>query len=185
MTSPLDALSGGSSFSNSKGKGKKKKGPKEYYVYKYDKGIQLAEQIIIGNNNLFLQIGNDRRPVICGRLDLSQDHGFVLLPQKDGLEGIASYTLPIKFKDLTEIKDFIEAVQHETIDSIYFQHKKLWQKFVVTNDEYTITFLAIDSVYSYFQDRFETTHSDLIDGAPGSGKGATLITFQLLGYRVY
>src|SRR5215510_7423209 len=31
---------------------------------------------------------------------------------------------------------------------------------------------------------FETTHYNLIDGTPGSGKGATLITFQLLGYRV-
>ena len=47
-----------------------------------------------------------------------------------------------------------------------------------------ISFLSIDSVYSNFQDLFETTHCDLIDGAPGSGKGATLITFQLLGYRV-
>jgi hypothetical protein len=67
----------------------------------------------------------------------------MLLPQQDGIAGIASYTLPIKFKDLTEIKDFIEAAQHQTIDfieaaqhqtieSIYYQHKKLWEKFVVT-----------------------------------------------------
>lgn len=185
MTSPLDGLSGGSNFSNRNDKDKeKKKKPKEYYVYKYSKGIPLAEQIIIGNKSVFLQVDADRKAVISVRLDLSKDHGIVLLPQKDGLEGIASYTLPIKFKDLTEIKDFIEAAKSQTVDSIYYQHKKLWEKFVVTNDEHTISFLAIDSVYSHFQDLFETTHSDLIDGAPGSGKGATLITFQLLGYRV-
>jgi hypothetical protein len=56
----------------------------------------------------------------------------MLLPQQDGIAGIASYTLPIKFKDLTEIKDFIEATQHQTIESIYYRHKKLWEKFVVT-----------------------------------------------------
>jgi hypothetical protein len=185
LASPLDGLSGGSNFSNSKSKDKKeKKKPKVYYVYKYSKGIPLAEQIIIGNNSVFLQIDNDRRPVISVKLDLSKDRGIVLLPQKNGLEGIASYILPIRFKDLAEIKHFIEAAESQTIDSIYYQHKKLWEKFVVTSDEHTISFLAIDSVYSHFQDLFETTHSDLIDGAPGSGKGATLITFQLLGYRV-
>jgi hypothetical protein len=185
MTHPLDGLAGGCNFSNKNYKVKeKKKKPKEYYVYKYSKGIPLAEQIIIGNKSVFLQVDAVRRPVISVRLDLSKDHGIVLLPQKDGLEGIASYTLPVKFKDLTEIKGFIEAAQHETIDSIYARHKRLWEKFVATNDDYTISFLAIDSTYSHFQDLFETTHSDLIDGAPGSGKGATLITFQLLGYRV-
>ena len=185
MTSPLDGLSGGSNYSNRKRKDEEKdKKPKEYYVYKYDKEIPLAEQIIIGNKSVFLQIDNDRRPVISVKLDLSKDQSTVLLPQLDEMEGIASYTLPIKFKDLTEIKVFVEAAQHETIDSIYALHKRLWEKFVVTNDEHTISFLAIDSVYSHFQDLFETTHCDLIDGAPGSGKGATLITFQLLGYRV-
>jgi hypothetical protein len=183
MTSSLGGLSGGSNFSNNKRKEEKKKA-KEYYVYKYNKTMPLAEQVIIGDKSVFLQIDNDMKPVISVRLDLSKDHDIILLPQKDGLEGIASYTLPIKFKDLTEIKGFIDVAKRQTIDSIYYQHKKLWKKFVATNDEYTISFLAIDSVYSHFQDLFETTHSDLIDGAPGSGKGATLITFQLLGYRV-
>lgn len=184
MTSSIDGLSGGSSFSNSKIREEKKKIAKEYFVYKYNKDIPLAEQIIIGNKSVFLQIDSNRNPVISTKLDLSKDQDIILFPQQDGIRGIASYTLPIKFKDLKEIKEFIEAAQHETIDSVYFQHKKLWEKFVAANDEHTIRFLAIDSVYSYFQDLFETTHSDLIDGAPGSGKGATLITFQLLGHRV-
>ncbi|MGH9982639.1 MAG: hypothetical protein ACRD8W_01635 [Nitrososphaeraceae archaeon] len=184
MTSSFNGLSGGSNFSNSKTKDDKKKSVKEYPVYKYNKDIPLAEQIIIGNKSVFLQIDNDGKPVISVRLDLSKDQDLILIPQQDGIGGIASYTLPIKFKDLTEIKSFIEAAQQQTIDFIYLQHKKLWRKFVVANDEHTISFLAMDSVYSHFQDLFETTHSDLIDGAPGSGKGATLITFQLLGYRV-
>src|SRR5687768_17143772 len=99
MTSPLDGLSGGSNFSNRKSKDKEKeKKPKEYYVYKYSKGIPLAEQIILGNKSVFLQIDSDGRPVIYVRLDLSKDQGIILLPQQDGLEGIASYTLPVKIK---------------------------------------------------------------------------------------
>jgi hypothetical protein len=190
MTSPLDGLSGGSDFSNNRKKdarkdGKEKyKGAKSYYVYKYNKNIPLAEQIILGNKGVFLQIDNEGNPITSVKLDLSKDQGLILEPQQDGINGVASFTLPIKFKDHKEIKDFIETVKHQTIDSIYLQHKALWEKFVVANEESTIRFLAIDSVYSNFQDLFETTHCDLIDGAPGSGKGATLITFQLLGYRV-
>jgi hypothetical protein len=39
-------------------------------------------------------------------------------------------------------------------------------------------------VYSFFQDLFETTHYDSFNGLPGSGKGAVLVTFSLMGYRV-
>ncbi|MGA7370226.1 MAG: hypothetical protein WBX01_13955 [Nitrososphaeraceae archaeon] len=92
--------------------------------------------------------------------------------------------MAIKFKDLNEIKTYIERARQETIDSIYHKHESLWKKFVVANDEYTIPFLAIDSVYSHFQDLFDTTHYDLIVGPPGSGKGVILITSTLLGYRV-
>jgi hypothetical protein len=72
---------------------------------------------------VFLQIDSDRKPVISTRLDLSKDQDIVLLPHQDGIRGVASYTLPIRFKDLTEIRNFIEAAQHETIDSIYARHK--------------------------------------------------------------
>jgi hypothetical protein len=63
-------------------------------------------------------------------------------------------------------------------------HKSIWKKFVVTSDDYSLTFMAIDSVYSQLQDLFETTHYDYINGAPGSGKGVKMIIFKLLGYRV-
>ena len=198
--SPLSGLAGGSDF-NGNGHNKKKskqgqqeqdtdkgKKVKEYLVYKYNKNIPLAEQIILGDKSVFLQLDNkgeskDIIPVVQGKLDLSETQGIILIPQPDGTSGIASFTLPVKFKDIPEIKSSIEVAQGETIDSIYEMHKALWEKLVVSTDESTIKFLAIDSVYSNFQDLFETTHYDLIDGTPGSGKGATLITFQLLGYR--
>jgi hypothetical protein len=191
--SPLSGLSGGSDFCNdsnnskngkTKSKTSTKKGVKEYFVYKYNKDILLAEQIILGNKSVFLQISSDGIPITSVGIDLRKEQGILLAPQQDGINGVASFTLPIKFRDHKEIKDFIELAKRENIDSIFLKHKALWEKFVVATDERTLSFLAIDSAYSWFQDLFETTHFDLIDGPPGSGKGATLITFQLLGYRV-
>jgi hypothetical protein len=108
MKTPFDGLSGGSNYNNSNGKSKgKKKEAKEYFVYKYTKDVPLAEQIILGNKSVFLQIDNDRNPVISTKLDLSKNQNIVLLPQQDGINGVASYTLPIRFRDLMEIMDFI------------------------------------------------------------------------------
>lgn len=193
MTHPLDGLTGGSNFSNSSNGRKKKSqktdnkknGVKEHWIYHYSNDTPLAEQIVLGNKSVFLQIDTERKPVISPYLDLSQEQNIVLYPREDGVSGVASYITPIKFKDLNEIKVYIEqAAKNETIDSLYLKHESLWSKFVVANDEYTIPFLAIDSIYSQFQDLFDTTHYDLIVGPPGSGKGVILITFKLLGYRV-
>ena len=185
--SPLSGLFGGGDFNgstNNKNKSKDKK-IKEHYVYHYGTGIQtLAEQIVLGNKSVFLQIDNKGKPVISPYLDLSQDQGIMVYPNEDGISGVASYITPIKFKDLNEIKHYIEQAEKETIESIFDKHLSLWKEFVATNDEYMITFLAIDSVYSHFQDLFEATHYDLIVGPAGSGKGVILITFKLLGYRV-
>ena len=101
------------------------------------KNIPLAEQILLGNKSVFLQIDNDGNPITSVKLDLSKDQGLILEPQQDGINGVASFTLPVKFKDHKEIKDFIDIAKHQTIDSIYLQHKALWRKFVVANDEST------------------------------------------------
>ena len=157
--------------------------PKEYSVYKYSKEIPLAEQIILGHESVFLQIIDDK-PVISRQLDLSKEQNIILKPYQHGISGVASPIIPIKFRDTAEIEYFIKQAKKETIESIYLKHKSLWMNFVVAKDQNTIIFLAVDSVYSHFQDLFETTHYDLIFGPPGSGKGAILITFSLLGYRV-
>jgi hypothetical protein len=54
---------------------------------------------------------------------------------------------------------------------------------VVADDHY-IKLLAADIIYSYFQDKFGTTHYVICIGDNASGKGAILMTFASLGYRV-
>jgi hypothetical protein len=185
---------GGSNYEGN-GKGKRKgqtqsqqeKKVKEHFVYHYSNGIpSLAEQIVLGNKSLFLQIDieNDYKPVVSPYLDLKDDQGLIIYPHEDGVSGVASYIEPIKFKSMEDIKSYISAARKETIDSIFDKHLSLWNQFVASNDKHMITFLAIDSVYSQFQDLFEATHYDLITGPPGSGKNVILVTFKLLGYRV-
>src|SRR5436189_730128 len=62
---------------------------KEHTVYKYSKDIPLAEQIILDNKNVFLQI-IDGKPVISPKLDLSEDQNIILLPHQDGIDGAVS-----------------------------------------------------------------------------------------------
>lgn len=56
-------------------------------------------------------------------------------------------------------------------------------KYVVAEDHY-LTLLAADIIYTYFQDKFGTTHYVICIGDNASGKNAILMTFASLGYRV-
>jgi hypothetical protein len=156
-----------------------KQKPKTYTAYKYSKEIPLAEEITLGNRNVFLQI-IDGNPVITTELSLT-DKNIIVKPHERSEN---TPIIPYSFKDEDEIKYFIAQAKKETIHSLYYKSKSLWNHFVVAKDNDTITLLAVDQVYSHFQDLFSTTHYDMITGSPGSGKGAILATMKLLGYRV-
>ena len=153
--------------------------PKEYTVFKYSKDIELAEEITLANKNVFLQI-IDSKPVVLEKIDLSEQKNIIIKPHE---QGTASPILPYAFKDIVEIEYFIKQAQAETIDSIFLKHMSIWKQIVVANKE-VIILLATDSVYSYFQDKFATTHYDMFIGGPDSGKGAILVGLKYLGYRV-
>jgi hypothetical protein len=143
---------------------------KEYTVFKCSKDTHLAEEITLGNTNVFLQIVDDNcglKPVVRDQIDLSEQENIILRPHE---RGTASPILPYTFRDIEEVKYFIKQAQEETIDSLFLKHKSIWKKVVVADNE-VIVFLAIDSLYSYFQDKFSTTHYDMFVGAPNSGKG--------------
>jgi hypothetical protein len=152
---------------------------KELTVFKYSQDILLAEEVSISNKNVFLQI-IDGLPTISEKLDLSEQKGIILKPHS---QGTGSPIFPYTFANVGEIKFYIERVKSETIDTLFQKHKSIWKKIVVADNE-VIGLLAIDSLYSYFQDEFSTTHYDMFVGPPNSGKGAILLGFKYLGYRV-
>jgi hypothetical protein len=182
-----NALEGNNGNGNNKKKGKKDKAkdtekikqPRTYFAYKYSTDIPLAEEIILGNQSVFLQI-IDGYPILKRELEILEKNIIIKPHERSELSPI----LPYGFKDVEEIKHFIEQANKESIHSLYKKSKSLLKTFVVAKDNDTITLLALDQVYSYFQDLFPYTHYDNITGIAGSGKGAILTYMKLVAYRV-
>jgi hypothetical protein len=122
----------------------------------------------------------DGIPTISEELDLAEQKGIIARPHS---QDTGSPIFPYTFANIDEVKFFVDRARKETIDSLFLKHKSIWKKIVIADTE-VLNLLAIDSVYSYFQDKFSTTHYDMFVGAPNSGKGAILLGFKYLGYRV-
>ena len=69
-----------------------------------------------------------------------------------------------------------------SIDSLYAQVKRFVADYN-DQDAYKLTLIALDIIFSHFQDKFATIHYDSIVGDNDSGKSSLGITFEALGYR--
>ena len=77
----------------------------------------------------------------------------------------------------------MERAKNETIDSLYKHAKQITEDYNDQKKE-KVVLLAIDIIWSYFQDKFPTTHYDIVLGGNGSGKSSYGITFGATAYRV-
>jgi hypothetical protein len=90
--------------------------------------------------------------------------------------------IPYEFKDEEELKTYFGRAQKETIDSLYQKAKSIVRKYN-DQDEYKLNLIAIDIIWSHFQDKFGTTHYIGIVGENDSGKSSIGNTFEVVGYR--
>jgi hypothetical protein len=162
--------------------GKDKPNIKTHTVYKYSTDIPLAEEILLNNESVFLQI-IDGQPKISSMIDLSKQKGIILVPHENSSQVTAPVVIPYNFRDKEEIEYFISVAKQKSIDDLFLMSESIWEKILVAKSKEVITFYAVDTIYSYFQDLFPTTHYDMIVGNPGAGKGAILVSFRLQGYR--
>lgn len=65
-------------------------------------------------------------------------------------------------------------------EQVYTQFRKF-----VHADDHSLMTHSVDTMYSYFQDRFGNTHYNILVGKVGSGKNYVLLTFGELGYRPF
>jgi hypothetical protein len=151
---------------------------KTYQVYKFSKDIPLAEEIMLGYKNTFLQIINGE-PKTKDVLDFSKDRNIILKPH----DPVNQIVIPYSFKDIEEVKYFITLAKEKSIYDLFLMSESLWKQLMIAKHEHVITYFATDTIYSYFQDLFPTTHYTMIIGTPGAGKGAILVSFKLQGYR--
>jgi hypothetical protein len=90
--------------------------------------------------------------------------------------------MPYECANIEELEGCTNDAKKETIESLY--QKAL--SFVETyndQDDYKQILMALDIIWSYFQDRFSTTHYEGITGDNDSGKSTVGGTFEAIAYR--
>lgn len=88
-----------------------------------------------------------------------------------------------EFENLEEIKYFVnQAKSISSIGQLYLKAKELVKKYN-DQDNDKLVLIALDIIFSYFQDKFATTHYVSIVGDNDSGKSSLGITFEALAYR--
>ena len=157
--------------------GKNNKNKRQFMVYKYSnrKKAYLNEAVIVSGKPAFLKCENGSFSVVE---KIEEDIRIINPPH------VENYPYqPYEFNNLNEVLDFAERARTETIDSLYLQAKQIAFDY---NDqkEDKLNLLAIEIVWSYVQDKFPTTHYDIVLGGNGSGKSSYGNTFGAVGYRV-
>jgi hypothetical protein len=128
---------------------KNNKSKKEFVLYKYSKGVSLAEAIFINNRPMFLQIKNGKA-VLSETIDL--DDQIIVPPDK------SSYlSKEYVFSSKEEVELYIKRAQKERLDSLFQKTKNIWKKYFENNQE-TLTLCAADTIFTYFQDTLGMTH---------------------------
>src|SRR5215467_13982059 len=165
----------GSQGHNTKGKSPKKK--REFMAYKYSnrKKADLHEAVILSGKPAFLKCENE---LIKAVERIEEDIRVINPPHAENYP----YE-PHEFKDMDEVLSYVEWARKETIDSLYLQAKQIAFDYNDHKEEKLIL-LAIEIVWSYFQDKFPTTHYDIVLGGNGCGKSSYGNTFGAAGYRV-
>jgi hypothetical protein len=160
------------------GKGKAKAEDKQlpiFHTYKYSKP-GLHEAAIVNGLPFFLKydLATDRVMTV----EKIEENSRVLIPPN-----VEEYPYtPYEFASAEELQQYLETAKHESIDSLYRKSKAIVKKYN-DQDDYKLNIIAIDIVWSYFQDKFGTTHYLNIVGDNDSGKGSIGNTFEAVAYR--
>lgn len=198
MTHPFDGLSGGSNYDrtnngngdgNGRARGKKKVEPTTLKAYKYtthDKGLAEEVYLLSECRAKFLSICPDTcEPILRDSIIAIREIFAIIKPQDiNGSNPNRSLINPYIYQDEEEIRRLIQVARRLDISDLYLLVEYIWKSVVVAKEEQLITLLTNYTLFSYFQDIFETLHYIMLTGPPGWGKGAILTTFKLLGYRV-
>jgi hypothetical protein len=154
---------------------------KEFDIRKYtgNGSLQLHESIVVNDQSTFVRLEDDgMRPFYVTTIERPNK---ILYPA-DNID--TQNPLPYIFASAEELEEYLKRARNETFDTIFFKVKSVYKKYVNT-EEYYITMLAADTIYSYFQDKFPTVHYNIFVGDNGSGKNSALLVYKYLGYRVF
>jgi hypothetical protein len=148
----------------------------EYPTYKYSRPF-LHEAAILGGLPTFISYGPDFDQILPLEKIHEAPSRILRPPNREEYP----YT-PYEFADTNELEEYLKRAKAESIDSLYQKAKAIIKKYN-DQDDYKPNILATDLVWSYFQDKFGTTHYLLIVGDNDSGKSSLGNTFEAVGYR--
>ncbi len=149
----------------------------ECTTYKYSnkgKGL-LHEAVILAGLPVFLTYKNDK----IVSLERIEESTRIIKPPNE-----QEYPYePYEFANKEEVILYKKKADNGSIDSLYEKAKSIVQNYN-DQDNHKLILLAGDIVWSYFQDKFGTTHYVGVIGDNGSGKSTVGDTFEAVGYRV-
>ncbi|MDQ6668764.1 MAG: bifunctional DNA primase/polymerase, partial [Thermoproteota archaeon] len=144
-------------------------------IQKFSLHDMLAEAVLIGGQPCFLSA------TVNGPVDIQRSielEDKVLMP----LDKDAYINKPYSFLSEDHVKSCIDNAKQASLDTLYHKTKSIWKKYVDADDFY-ISLCALDTIYTYFQDKIGLTHYLFFVGNVGSGKSNNLRILQYLAYR--
>ena len=145
-------------------------------TYKYsNKGKRpLHEAVLLAGVPVFVRYENGQ----IESIPRIEESSRIIVPPDPEEYPYEAYT----FKNMDEVASYLDRAKTGSIDSLYQKAKSIVKKFN-DQDDYKLVLIAADIVWSYFQDRFSTTHYLGVFGDNGSGKSTVGDTFEAVGYR--
>jgi hypothetical protein len=154
---------------------------KEVFIRKYTGNgtLPLHESVVItGQPSTFLHLVDHCKPQYTSTIK-SANKIFYPSDTTD-----TQNPIPYIFGSAKELQEYLDLASKETFGSLHYKVETVYKKYV-NIEEHCIVILAADAIYSYFQEKFGTTHYNIFIGDNGSGKNSALLVFRYLGYRVF
>jgi hypothetical protein len=140
--------------------------------------LGLYESVVITGQSLFIHLAEDHKPQYTPTIE-SADKIFSPSDTAN-----TQNPIPYIFGSMEELQKYLDLASKETFETLHHKVETVYKKYV-NAEEYYIVILAADTINSYFQDRFGTTHYNIFVGDNRSGKNSALLVYRHLGYRVF
>jgi hypothetical protein len=145
------------------------------FIQKFTLNGMLAEAVLIAHQPHFLIVKDNGSVDIQRSIELEDK---ILIP----LDKEAYINKAYSFLSEDDVKSCIDSAKQGNLDTLYHKIESIWKKYVDADDFY-ISLCALDTIYTYFQDKIGLTHYLFFVGNVGSGKSNNLRILQYLAYR--
>lgn len=146
-----------------------------YLTFKYSRPF-LYEAIILGDIPSFIAYASKSDKIMPFQ-DIKESSRILRPPNREEYP-----YLTYEFADEQELEEYRMRAKSETKDSLFKKAKSITEKYN-DQDNPKLSLLAIDIFWSYFQDKFGTTHYLDIVGDNDTGKSSLGNTYEAVGYR--